>query len=75
MRLDDVEHSEEMKALFERAKAEVRVVCGEIKLTDVEYFEESEEIQFENDLKAYDTNRYLLYLSYKIILTSSKTNP
>jgi hypothetical protein len=38
VKLDDVETNEKMKALFERAKAEVKIIIGEIKLTDVEYF-------------------------------------
>ena len=39
VKLDDVEQNEEMKALFERAKSEVKIILGAIKLTDVEYFE------------------------------------
>ena len=39
VRLDDIESNSDMKALFQRAKAEVKIICGQIKLTDVEYFE------------------------------------
>jgi hypothetical protein len=63
--------SEEVRALLERAKIEVRIMSEEIKQKDFLFVQEREELAFEDSLRDKDPKRYLQYISIKMLLLYS----